>query len=565
MATIISFQVEVEVWCLLVVSASKHLNEGAGVWRSAAWKFRNTIKINVNSKQKRELLLLFFKHQPQRRIYHRRNLGSSASCRINMAPTSGDASKTLGAGWRTDDESIVADLNAERLDSASRSSSPDTVIFDPDFATGTLLRRQSGHRASGLFPLPPPPTLGSQPDNTPYKFPTRAAPHKLTEAPPEAARRYTLGQPLPDQSLEFPVIDTYRAPPQPHRQPPPTPRFACAPFDKPPPPPPQSPHRSNTTPKLKLLRGSPERSPSRTQNPSSPPRFRIRGNSHAPPQNNMSYQNYLDTPQTGSAPGPRQAPSPSQGMPHANGANGVPAMPGMMGGLPTPAGHQSDLNVIYNMVETLHNELAETRARSERIVAAAGIIRARALEQNLTAEQIAAGVAAELNEGTKNLEEENSRLRHALSHATHEEAAYKTLCEEFAVTMGNALELGHAYKLKTTLDMCAWHRSYRDQLAAERAENLELRCRISDMQASAARGMEQMRLFRRGWDRSDLVMEMRAEIVSLRQQARGWKRVALSELASDDSEFSDDDDVVDPEEKKRLRRVEEEKRGREEG
>ncbi|OBT47317.1 hypothetical protein VE00_02126 [Pseudogymnoascus sp. WSF 3629] len=486
-----------------------------------------------------------------------------------MAPTSADAPKTLGVGWRTDDESIVvAETNAERLESASRSSSPETVIFDPEFATApSSLRRQSGHRASGLFSLPPPPTLGSQPDYTPYKFPTRAAPRKLPEQAPEAHRRYALGQPLPGLPLEFPVIDTYREP-QPHRtpnrQPPPTPRFACAPFDKhPPPPPPPPPSPQRTTPKLKLLRGSPERSPSRTQNTESP-RFRIRGNYH-PALNNMSYQNYLDTPQTGSGPGPRQAPSPSQGMPHANGANGGAAMPGMMGGLPTPAGHQSDLNVIYNMVETLHNELAETRARSERIVAAAGIIRARALEQNLTAEQIAAGVAAELNEGTKNLEEENSRLRHALDHATHEEAAYKALCEEFAVTMGNALEMGHAYKLKTTLDMCAWHRSYRDQLAAERAENLELRCRISDMQASAARGMEQMRLFRRGWDRSDLVMELRTEIVSLRQQARGWKRVALSELASDDSEFSDDDDVIDPEEKKRLARVEEEKRGKEEG
>ncbi|KFY91460.1 hypothetical protein V500_04649 [Pseudogymnoascus sp. VKM F-4518 (FW-2643)] len=476
-----------------------------------------------------------------------------------MAPTSGDAPKTLGVGWRTNDESIVAETNAESLESASRSSSPDTVIYDPESATAGLLRRQSGHRASGLFSLPPPPTLGSQPDDTPYKFPTRAAPRKLPEPGPEAARRYRLGQPLPGLPLEFPVTDTYREA-QPHRtpdpQPPPTPRFACGPFNK---PPPQSPPSS--TPKLKLFRGSPERSPSKPQNSESP-RFKIRGSNHA--QNNMSYQNYLDTPQTSSASGPRQAPSPSQGMPHANGANGGAAMPGMMGGLPTPAGHQSDLNVIYNMVESLHNELAETRARSERIVAAAGIIRARALEQDLTAEQIAAGVAAELNEGTKNLEEENSRLRHALEHATHEEAAYKTLCEEFAVTMGNALEMGHAYKLKTTLDMCAWHRSYRDQLAAERAENLELRCRISDMQASAARGMEQMRLFRRGWDRSDLVMEMRAEIVSLRQQARGWKRVALSELPSDDSEFSDDDDVIDPEEKKRLARVEEEKRVKEE-
>lgn len=161
---------------------------------------------------------------------------------------------------------------------------------------------------------------------------------------------------------------------------------------------------------------------------------------------------------------------------------------------------------------------------------------------------------------TQNLEEENSRLHKALEHATYEESAYKDLCHQYAHAIGHFLELAHASKLKTTLDMCAWHRSYRTQLAAERAENLELRARITDMQASAARGMEHMRQFRRAWDGSDLVMELRAEIVSLRQQSRGWKRVALSELASDDSEFSDDDDVVDPEEKKRLVRVQEEKR-----
>jgi hypothetical protein len=155
-------------------------------------------------------------------------------------------------------------------------------------------------------------------------------------------------------------------------------------------------------------------------------------------------------------------------------------------------------------------------------------------------------------------------LRKALEHATYEEAAYKDLCHQYAGAVGNFLEMAHAYKLKTTLDMCAWHRSYRDQLAAERAENLELRCRIADMQASAARGMEHMRKFQRAWEGSDLVLELRTEIASLRQQARGWKRVALSELPSDDSEFSDDDDVVDPEEKKRLSRLEEEKRIKEE-
>ncbi|OBT64381.1 hypothetical protein VE03_05751 [Pseudogymnoascus sp. 23342-1-I1] len=477
-----------------------------------------------------------------------------------MAPTSGDGPKTLGVAWRTDGESIAAETTAEKLESVSRSSTPDTVIYEPEYASGAFLRRQSGDRASGFFCQPPPPTLGTKPGNPPNKIPKRAAPRKLPEQVPEAARRYRLGEPLPGLPLEFPVVDTYREGKlyyrAPYSQLPPTPGSTLGTFNNPPPQSPQS-----NTPKLKLFRGSPERSPTKNYY-SEAPRFRIRGNHHG--QNNMSYQNYIDTPQTGSTQGPRQAPSPSQGMPHANGTNGAPAMPGMMGGLPTPAGHQSDLNVIYNMVETLHNELAETRARSERIVAAAGIIRARAIEQQLTADQIAAGITAELDEGTRNLEEENSRLRQALDRATHEETAYKALAAEFADTMANALEMGHAYKLRTTIDLCAWHRSYRDQLAAERAENLEMRCRISDMQAAAARGMEQMRLFRRGWDRSDLVMEMRAEIVSLRQQARGWKRVALSELPSDDSEFSDDDDVIDPEEKKRLARVEEEKKLKEE-
>jgi hypothetical protein len=121
------------------------------------------------------------------------------------------------------------------------------------------------------------------------------------------------------------------------------------------------------------------------------------------------------------------------------------------------------------------------------------------------------------------------------------------------------LQQVHDFKHKTSMDMAAWHRSYRDQLAEERQENLSLRCRISDMQASATRGAEQLRLFRRGWDQSDAFMDLKTENTSLRQQCRTWKRMALRYLPSDDSEFSDDDDVIDPEEKKRLKRLEEEK------
>lgn len=122
--------------------------------------------------------------------------------------------------------------------------------------------------------------------------------------------------------------------------------------------------------------------------------------------------------------------------------------------------------------------------------------------------------------------------------------------------MGKMLEQVHAFKLKTTEDMCTWHRSYRQQLEVERRTNLELRNTISDMQASAARGQEALRNFRREWDGSPAYFETMAKNVELRQLCRTWKRMALPELADDDSEFSDDDDLIDPEEKKRLARLE---------
>jgi hypothetical protein len=108
----------------------------------------------------------------------------------------------------------------------------------------------------------------------------------------------------------------------------------------------------------------------------------------------MNY-NYPEGP-AGSASN-RQAPSSSQGMNHTNGVNGGVAIPGLMAGLPTPAGHQSDLNYVYGMVEELSRTLAENRAASDRINAAVGRVRQRALELNMTNDEIVTSVAGELN------------------------------------------------------------------------------------------------------------------------------------------------------------------------
>ena len=122
--------------------------------------------------------------------------------------------------------------------------------------------------------------------------------------------------------------------------------------------------------------------------------------------------------------------------------------------------------------------------------------------------------------------------------------------------MGDMLDKLHSFKLKTTADMSAWHRSYRNQLADEREENLNLRLRLADMQASAARGAEALRQFRRGWEEDPKHNDLKIENIALRQEKRAWKRMALRYLDPNDSEFSDDDDQIDPEEKKRLARLE---------
>ena len=112
----------------------------------------------------------------------------------------------------------------------------------------------------------------------------------------------------------------------------------------------------------------------------------------------MNYQNFLDNPQSGGQPSnARQAPpSPSQGLNHTNGMNGAMGIGGMTG-IPTPAGHQQDLNYVMGMVEELSRTLEENRRLTESIVEKVGQVRERAKTMNLTNDELIAMVAAEVN------------------------------------------------------------------------------------------------------------------------------------------------------------------------
>lgn len=290
--------------------------------------------------------------------------------------------------------------------------------------------------------------------------------------------------------------------------------------------------------------------------------------------NASGYPTYLDSPTTG--PNPRQAPpSPSQGM-GQNGMNGGMGLGGAMVGFPTPAGHQSDLNFIMNMVEELSGELSRNRVLVGDIVEKMGKVRAKAKNMDLSNDELLTIAASELNSkhslpqcvpakltestvSSENLEKENSELRKALEKARHGERENWKLAYHGANILRDIADKMHEFKANHEKETLQWHSNYRKQLEIERAENLLLRDQIQDKIATAARANEHLRQMRRYVTDHPELHELRVENDFLRKDRRSWKRMALPLIPDDDSEWSDDDDLIDPEEKKRKAAEEAEK------
>jgi hypothetical protein len=78
-----------------------------------------------------------------------------------------------------------------------------------------------------------------------------------------------------------------------------------------------------------------------------------------------------------------------------NGMNGSNMAAGMP--VPTPAGHQAELNYIYGMVEELSRQLAENRRVTEDIVSGLGRVRNRARTHGANNQQVIEGASEDIN------------------------------------------------------------------------------------------------------------------------------------------------------------------------
>lgn len=71
--------------------------------------------------------------------------------------------------------------------------------------------------------------------------------------------------------------------------------------------------------------------------------------------------------------------------------------------VPTPAGHQAELNYIYSMVEELSRQLADNRRVTEDIVSGLGRVRNKAKTQSLANDDVIDAAAQDINGGCPGL------------------------------------------------------------------------------------------------------------------------------------------------------------------
>ena len=89
-------------------------------------------------------------------------------------------------------------------------------------------------------------------------------------------------------------------------------------------------------------------------------------------------------------------------------------------------------------------------------------------------------------------------MRKALEKAEYDKTENWKLACHGANILADLTEKMHKFRETTDADILAWHKNYRNQLAAEREENLNLRNQINDMRAAACRANEHLRQMRCG-------------------------------------------------------------------
>ncbi|EYE92407.1 uncharacterized protein EURHEDRAFT_380208 [Aspergillus ruber CBS 135680] len=234
------------------------------------------------------------------------------------------------------------------------------------------------------------------------------------------------------------------------------------------------------------------------QNPSLDPQFEqlnqafesanMSLNSGSSPSSGM-FSGYVENP-SNVGNGPRQ--SVSGGMPHAAGQVNGGAMPGMNGGLPMNAGHQMDLQQLYDMVLELSDVLKNNRDMTKNIVTSAEDLMNRAATEGTTPsiQQVSTEIsAARIAE----LERALAKEKRTVEILKHEQDENARLIGEYEAAVGTMVEQIRNYCQNNNLHFLAQKRQYNNLLQAERDAHLESRLDRDYWHAQTMRCSEMIR------------------------------------------------------------------------
>ncbi|KAI9812900.1 MAG: hypothetical protein M1827_004418 [Pycnora praestabilis] len=201
---------------------------------------------------------------------------------------------------------------------------------------------------------------------------------------------------------------------------------------------------------------------------------------------------------------PRQAPSPNtsnQGLSqqqHPGQINGSAAAAaaaaangGGMGGLnffPTNAGHQADLNHLYGQVQELANVLQANRTSTQGIIRSVDELRNRAATdgEEPSLQQVNGALNATTSTSSSSSSPLSTELAAAHAQMTTLESRLSSqtaLTQNYEAGLANILSQIRTYAYSHTMHITSLHKDYTQQLATERATNLELRVEHAEWQA----------------------------------------------------------------------------------
>ncbi|KAL8636388.1 MAG: hypothetical protein Q9228_006209 [Teloschistes exilis] len=223
----------------------------------------------------------------------------------------------------------------------------------------------------------------------------------------------------------------------------------------------------------------------------------------------------------------------SRGPPPQQNGNGGP-MNGMNLSMPMNAGHQMDVNMLYQKVLELSEVLRENREKTKGIVSGAEELATRAAANGVTPSSQEANAeisAARIAELEQQLAHEQNRIRTII----REQKENTKLIGEYETAVGNIVEMVRNYSYNNKQEKTSLSLHYNKLLQDEKDAHLAARLEKDDWQAKFMRSVEMMReAYRLRCEEEELPLRV---VAGLQNEVRAYRNALGMDAEKPEEEY----------------------------